>query len=128
MLIKLNFSVKHNKIWYGKGASLGSDLITKDEARTLIRKRAAVELPQEASINFDEVDDKDNATILEQLSKINGINEDLALRLAEAGLLSVESIANTDPDTLIAIKGIGAKTALEIQESASEILNEDSEE
>lgn len=122
MNIKLVRDVKHNHVLYPAGRTIGSKVITDKEARTLIRKGAAIDLSGE---QVEELDDDDQTLVIAQLTEIDGINDDLAARLVDAGYQSIEAVANANPEDLQKVKGIGKKNVTDIMESAESLLESD---
>jgi hypothetical protein len=60
-----------------------------------------------------------------QLKKINGIGSVLAGRLAKAGLTTHQDLAEADPDTLRAIKGMENMDIAELQDQAKALISEE---
>ena len=65
--------------------------------------------------------------IAEELKMIDGVDEDLAYRLIEAGYVTVQSVAEAKPEDLIKIKGVGKRSVVKIQESADDLILESGE-
>ena len=65
-----------------------------------------------------------------QLEDVKGIGSEMAKKLKEAGIKSVEILASSKPDNIVKlkIKGIGNATALRFIKSASSLLKEQSPE
>lgn len=58
----------------------------------------------------------------DDLTRIKGVSDNLAGILANAGFKTYASIAHAHPDKLVALDGIGSKTAAKIQEEAEALL------
>lgn len=121
MRIRLLVSVKDGDGWHNPGTILDRD---DDEARRLILQKAA-EVVEEKIVTEDdeEVSEGDLQKMAVELVEIDGVNDDLAYRLIEAGYGSVQSVAEAEPEDLIEIKGIGRTSVKKIQESASDIID-----
>jgi len=65
-----------------------------------------------------------------QLEDVKGIGSEMAKKLKEAGIKSVEILASSKPDNIVKlkIKGIGKATALRFIKSAESLLKEKSSE
>lgn len=65
-----------------------------------------------------------------QLEDVKGIGSEMAKKLKEAGITSVEILASSKPDNIVKlkIKGIGNATALRFIKSADSLLKEQSPE
>lgn len=65
-----------------------------------------------------------------QLEDVKGIGSEMAKKLKEAGINSVEILASSKPDNIVKlkIKGIGKATALRFIKSAGSLLKEQSPE
>ena len=123
MRVRLLTSVKDERGWHDPGKILDFE---DDEARRLILKKAAEPLKEQIVDQDDEeVPEETLEELAEKLSKIDGINEEIAYRLIEAGYPTIQSVAEAVPEDLIKIKGIGKKTVVDIQESAEDLLSED---
>lgn len=61
-----------------------------------------------------------------QLEDVKGIGSEMAKKLKEAGIKSVEILASSKPDNIVKlkIKGIGNATALRFIQSANSLLKE----
>ncbi len=83
-----------------------------------------VESQDQGPTNDD--DDSEEMVTLEQvteeLSKIKGINEELAEALFDIDILSIQEVANAAKDVLVAIPGIGKNSAGKIIKSAKALL------
>lgn len=123
MNIRLLRSVKHDGVWHDPGARLPMD---DRQARTLIRKKAAESMEDISSP--EDIDEEEVSDAVEALMEIDGVNDELANRLIEAGFVTVEDVANADPDDLKKIKGIGKRTVVEIQESADDLVSSSDDE
>lgn len=122
MRIRILKSVKHDSSWIEPGTIM--DMEDKN-ARRLILNKAAEELTDSiVDENDDEVSDNELKVIVDKLIEIDGVNNELAYRLVEAGYGDLESIANAEVKELVKIKGIGAKNAKIIIDSAEELLDE----
>lgn len=124
MVIQLLRAVKHDGTEYAPGRKLDDKTISDKDARTLIRKGAAIDISADA---VEELDDDDVTLATAQLIEIDGVNEDLAGKLINAGYASVEAVANANPDDLQKIKGIGKKNVTDIMESAESLLEPEGE-
>lgn len=125
MKIETIVAVQHNGTMFPPGSVMD---LGEVEANRLIRLKAAVEVEQETDESSDEMQDheaqkREYEKAIEELMPIDGINEDLADRLFDAGYKSVKDIAEADPDELQKVKGIGKKNCETIQDSADEILD-----
>lgn len=60
--------------------------------------------------------------MIEELIRVRGIGPTAAERLIDAGVKSIEEIANSKPEELAWIKGIGMVSASNIIENALELL------
>lgn len=124
MRIRILKSVKDSSGWIEPGAVRDFD---DAEARRLIRLRAAEEysLPSVPANDGEEEEEEQSLETLQQkvdaLKKIDGVHEDLAHRLIEAGFETVQSVADAHPEHLIEIKGIGVRSVGNIQESAEDL-------
>lgn len=127
MRVRLLRSVKVDKTWMEPG--LVCDL--EDEiAESLICQKAAELLEEPIMVADSEEDEtgreattEELAEMAEELTKIEGINTDLAYRLIEAGFATVQSVAEAFPEDLMKVKGIGKKSVSAIQESAEDIID-----
>ena len=61
--------------------------------------------------------------MIEELVRIRGIGPTGADRLIKAGIKTIEEIANSSPEELAWIKGIGMISANKIIENANELIN-----
>jgi Holliday junction resolvasome RuvABC DNA-binding subunit len=61
--------------------------------------------------------------MIEELIRVRGIGPTAAERLIDAGIKSIEEIANSKPEELAWIKGIGMLSANRIIENALELIN-----
>jgi Holliday junction resolvasome RuvABC DNA-binding subunit len=61
--------------------------------------------------------------MIEELVRVRGIGPTAAERLINAGIKSIEEIANSKPEQLAWIKGIGMLSADKIIENALELIN-----
>jgi nucleotide-binding universal stress UspA family protein len=101
------------------------------EANRLIMLRAAEPLtsavpsssPSEEadSSGEEEYSEEELREMAEKLKEIDGVNEEIAYRLIEAGFRDIQSIAEANSNDLIVIKGIGKRNVGKIQESAEDI-------
>lgn len=62
---------------------------------------------------------------IKELAILEGVGKSKAKRLYDAGFKTIEAIKEADVEDIAAIKGIGAKLAEKIKESAQEILPEE---
>jgi len=125
MRIKLLKSVKDSRGWHDPGTILDFD---DDDARSLIRSKVAEEFVEEiVDENDKEISEEDLENLAKELCKINGINDEIAYRLIEAGFGTIQAIAEADPKDLIKIKGIGKKTVSDIQDSAEDLFDDSHE-
>lgn len=132
MRVRLLTSVKDGSEWFAPGVVRD---FSDADANRLIRLKAAesasIPAPSEEG-NEDEIADDELQEYAADLMEIDGINDDLAYRLIEAGYKTVQSVAEADPSDLIEVKGIGKRSVGRIQESAEDLLdsveNEDEEE
>ncbi|MHA2397899.1 MAG: helix-hairpin-helix domain-containing protein [Promethearchaeota archaeon] len=60
--------------------------------------------------------------MIEELVRVRGIGSTAAERLTNAGIKSIDEIANSKPEELAWIKGIGMISALKIIENALELI------
>ncbi|MFX1411052.1 MAG: DUF4332 domain-containing protein, partial [Promethearchaeota archaeon] len=60
---------------------------------------------------------------MEELVRVRGIGPTAADRLVKAGIKSIEEIANSTPEELAWIKGIGMISANKIIVNANELIN-----
>jgi predicted flap endonuclease-1-like 5' DNA nuclease len=136
MRIRILRSVKDGSGWHEPGAI--RDFEDK-EAQRLIRLRAAesISLPSDDASENTEMENTEMETIsysqeemmeiAEELKMIDGVDEDLAYRLIEAGYVTVQSVAEAKPEDLIKIKGVGKRRVVKIQESADDLILESGE-
>ncbi len=61
--------------------------------------------------------------MIEELIRVRGIGQIAAERLINAGVKSIEEVANSNPEQLAWIKGIGMISAKKIIENANELIN-----
>ncbi|MFX1315993.1 MAG: DUF4332 domain-containing protein [Promethearchaeota archaeon] len=61
--------------------------------------------------------------MMEELVRVRGIGPTAADRLVKAGIKSIEQIANSTPEELAWIKGIGMISANKIIVNANELIN-----
>lgn len=143
MQIRLIKSVKLDTRWLMPGVIVDTDKgeMTDEIAADLIKDKAAVEIGEEGQPvpppapeveepeEDEEVDEEEEEfTPADELCQIDGVNNELANALVEAGYLSLEDVATADPKDLVKISGIGKKISVSIVESASELLNESEDE
>ena len=118
MRIQTLVTVYHDKVEYAPGTIVEME----DKAgRRLIRLKAAI-------LAEDKISEASTSALeeaVEELCKIDGIDEAVAYRLIEAGFESIQSVAEAVVEDLTAIKGIGSKTVVTIQESAEDLLPDD---
>lgn len=131
MRIRILRSVKDGSGWHEPGAI--RDFEDK-EAQRLIRLRAAesISLPSDDASENTEMEtisysQEEMMEIAEELKMIDGVDEDLAYRLIEAGYVTVQSVAEAKPEDLIKIKGVGKRSVVKIQESADDLILESGE-
>lgn len=131
MRIRILRSVKDGSGWHEPGAI--RDFEDK-EAQRLIRLRAAesISLPSDDASENTEMEtisysQEEMMEIAEELKMIDGVDEDLAYRLIEAGYVTVQSVAEAKPEDLIKIKGVGKRSVVKIQESADDLILESDE-
>lgn len=109
-----------------------------DEANRLIMLRAAEPLSS-AVLSSSPSDDADSPEdeeysedelkeMAEKLKEIDGVNEEIAYRLIEAGFHDIQSVAEANRDDLIEIKGIGKRNVGKIQDSAEDLMDSTDEE
>ena len=104
-----------------------------DEANRLIMLRAAEPLSSTVpssspsddiySSEDEEYTEEELIEMAEKLKEIDGVNEEIAYRLIEAGFHDIQSVAEANRDDLIAIKGIGKRNVGKIQESAEDLMD-----
>jgi len=104
-----------------------------DEANRLIMLRAAepLSLVVPSSSPSDDADSSEDEEysedelkeMAEKLKEIDGVNEEIAYRLIEAGFHDIQSVAEANRDDLIEIKGIGKRNVGKIQESAEDLMD-----
>ena len=61
--------------------------------------------------------------MIDELTRVRGIGPTAAERLIDAGIKSIEEIANSKPEELAWIKGIGMFSANKIIENELELIN-----
>lgn len=61
--------------------------------------------------------------MIEELVRVKGIGEKAAERLIIAGIKNIEEVANSKPEELAWIKGIGMISANNIIQNANELIN-----
>jgi len=132
MRIMLLVSVKDGDGWHTPGSVIDLD---SEEAKSLILRKMAEAIDEKvisvdkdsenSDVNEDseELSTEDIRELVEKLIEIDGVNEELAFRLVEAGFQSIESIAKAERDDLMKIKGIGSRNVNRIQNSAEDILD-----
>ncbi len=59
-----------------------------------------------------------------ELDEMSGVTERIAAALRESGIHSIKDVAYADPEMLMAVKGVGPKTAETLQATAQETLDE----
>ncbi len=99
-----------------------------DVAKDLLQRRVATrpsKLEVGEETNTFTLEEKEDA--VEKLIEITGINNELADLLFENGFTSVALVAEAKVKDLVALPGIGNKSAPKIIESAQDILDGDSE-
>lgn len=104
-----------------------------DEANRLIMLRAAEPLSSTVpssspsddaySSEDEEYTEEELIEMAEKLKEIDGVNEEIAYRLIEAGFHDIQSVAEANRDDLIVIKGIGKRSVGKIQESAEDLMD-----
>jgi len=104
-----------------------------DEANRLIMLRAAEPLSSTVpssspsddiySSEDEEYTEEELIEMAEKLKEIDGVNEEIAYRLIEAGFHDIQSVAEANRDDLIVIKGIGKRNVGKIQESAEDLMD-----
>ena len=102
------------------------------EARRLIRLRAAEEYippstPSDDEVSEDGYTEEELRGMAGALCEINGVDDDIAYRLIEVGIVDVEAVANAELEDLIKIKGIGKRSVSKIQESAEDLVDSGSD-
>lgn len=123
--LELLVPVKHNGTEYAPGDVI--EIEDKDANRLVLNKSAQVyKTPSSGSASEEEYEEVE-VDLIEELSRIDGVNEDLAERLVEAGYESIQEVAEADPEELILIKGIGKKSVEGIQDSAEDIFDSENE-
>lgn len=115
MRVKIMGLVIHDGVEYQPGTIADFE---EDAAGRLVRLKAAVPVENEETNDLD-VDDM--ADMAEQLCKIEGVNNEVAYNLIEAGFKTIQSVAEAVPEDLVSVKGIGKKSVKKIQESAEEL-------
>jgi len=118
MKLRTIVSIKKDGVWVRPDSVI--EMEKGDEADRLIRLGAAT--PVDSDIPMDnEPAPNEIEEMVTELSKIDGVNDDLAVRLVEAGFESIASVAEASPEELMAVKGIGKKNCETIQDSAEEL-------
>lgn len=135
MRIRILKSVKDGSGWIQPGTI--RDFVDS-EARRLIRLRAAEllsdtplpsdvtepDVPDESDESgIEEYTDEELDALAEALCEIDGVDNDIAYRLIEAGYVDTASVADANPADLIKVKGIGNKSVVKIQESAEDLAD-----
>lgn len=119
MKIQLTKSVKISGSWRNPGSVVEID---NNEANRLLVLKACIELSDVLIADLpteEEIEDFFN-----ELVGIDGVSEELAETLYEAGYKTVQQVAEADPGDLLRIKGIGKKNVEKIQDSAEELLED----
>jgi len=134
MRVRVLHSIKDSSGWIQPGTIRE---FSDEEARRLFLLRAAEpistpsdekEMESDGASDEDDSDeesytDEELAALAEALFEIDGVNNDIAYRLIEAGFVDCESVAEADPSDLVKIKGIGNKNVGIIQESAEDVFD-----
>jgi len=76
----------------------------------------------EDSVEAEVITEEEYREMLDDLCKVNGIDQAMAESLFDSGIETVEDLANALPESLTKIKGIGKATAPKIIESAKGLL------
>lgn len=132
MRVRLLTSVKDGSGWHEPGVIRD---FSDEDARSLIRSKSAEAvsaIPSNIipSVEIESVEsekdvysDEELREMADALKQIDGVDEEIAYRLLEAGFHDVQSVAEAERDVLIAIKGIGKKNVTKIQESAEDLVD-----
>lgn len=74
------------------------------------------------SVEGEVITEEEYQEMLDDLCKVNGIDQAMAESLFDSGIETVEDLANAIPESLTKIKGIGKATAPKIIKSAKGLL------
>lgn len=115
-----------NKIQNGDGEFPAGSVLEIDdsEAKRLLKLKAAKCM--EDDLDDEEIESEDQTKkpeVLIGLKEIPGIKDEVIEALTGEGIYSVQELAEKDPEDLVIIKGIGAKTAERLIDAANEILD-----
>lgn len=117
MLVKLSVSAKVKGEWKSPNALIDLD---ENEARDLIRNKQAID-PKLLDIGKKRANVTDE--MIEELISVEGVDDKLVGDLIDAGFDSVDKLSDAAEADLVAIKGIGQKTAEKIIASAIDLFN-----
>lgn len=122
--IRLLHTVKKDGEWFEPGSVL--EFPAKDANELILGGHAEMHEDTPIPSIGDESDltQFEQESILEKLGEIEGVNDDLALRLFHAGFETVQQVAEADAEDLVMIKGIGARSVEKIQDSAGDIFDD----
>ncbi len=130
MQLKAISCIKHNKQYYDAGEILE---VTEDEAQELLDLNLAepvsddkpAEKPEPANETAGDSDDKTDPETEDSdddLTQINGVGEELDQALKRIGIKKISAVADSAPEAIAVIPGIGVKTARNIIKAAKKAL------
>ncbi len=115
MQVKLKVSAKIDGAWKKPGSVVELDDV---EASGMIGKKQAERTGSPSVGSGAGADD-----MIEDLISVDGIDDKLVGDLIDAGYTSIDKLSDARAEDLVAIRGIGAKTAEKIIDSAIDIFN-----
>lgn len=127
MNVKMKVSCKNGGEYLKPGAVIE---VSDGEGKKLIRNGFADKVEEEVEPDeSDTLTDEEFAELVEELTIIEGVNNEIAGALIDGGYQSVEAIADAEPKELAdRVSGVGDKTAPRIIEAAIAVVNAGSEE